>query len=187
MPSIATPCTTAHTYLAIVTVSSSRTIAVALQRGERVDERLESALSLVNQVTIDCFRVVCFCCKRTAEHDAIVRRVGHGEADVGHPHRLERRAVAAVLPCRDEPLPQRAKPFRRHRGEERALVGEVPIQGRARHAQPRAYFTQGQPFDTIFADGGRAPRRGARAAGCRGGRAGRVCAPEVSLGPCTSS
>ena len=65
---------------------------------------------------------------------------------------LERRAVAAIFPCRDEALPKRAEPLARDSREQRPLVGEVSIEGGARHAQPGAYFTQGQPCGSIPGD-----------------------------------
>ena len=76
MPSMATPCTTAQTNLAIVTVSSARD-RVTLEHGEGVDERLEGAAARPAGplASVD----------EAAEHHAIVRRVGDGEANVGHP------------------------------------------------------------------------------------------------------
>ena len=90
---MATPCTTAHTNLAISTVSSRAHDRVALQRGEGVHERLEGALRFGGQLGLPRLRV-----DEAAEHHAIVRRVGDSEANVGNAHRLERRVVRGRLP-----------------------------------------------------------------------------------------
>ena len=75
-----------------------------------------------------------------------MRRVGDREANVGNAHRLERRAsAAAFLPRRDKLLAQRAEPFRGDGRQQRALVGEVPVERRTRNAQPGPDFAQGQP------------------------------------------
>ena len=180
MPSMATPCTTAQTNLAISTVSSPRTIAVALQRGEGVDERLEGARRLGGQLGLARLRV-----DEAAEHHAIVRRVGDGEANVGDAHRVERRAsAAALLPRRDELLAQRAGTLRWRRP--RAARACRRSGGRARCARRRAgrRFRAGSARRRLRRGWWRAPRRAARGAGCRDGRGGAACGPPASIGPC---
>ena len=90
---MATPCTSAHTYLAISTVSSRRKTRVVLQRGEGVHQRLEGALRFGRQLGILRLRV-----DEAAEHHAIVRRVGDSEANIGNAHRVERPRLRGRLP-----------------------------------------------------------------------------------------
>ena len=111
-----------------------------------------------------------------AEHHAVVRRVGDGEADVGDAHRLERRAVRVRPPptpstscCRSvrnlrwRP-PRAGRACRRNGG--RARCARRPAARRFRAGSARRRRRRGW---------WRAPRRAARGAGCRDGTGGAAC------------
>jgi hypothetical protein len=86
----------------------------------------------------------------TAEHHPVVGRMLDREAHVALAHRLEARpAGTACLPRPYQRGAQEAKPLVRDRGHERLLVGEVPIEGGARHAQLIAHTTQRQSVDSV--------------------------------------
>jgi hypothetical protein len=118
---------------------------VPLQNHERIDEGLKGAGAFSGQLRLRCDRV-----HEAAEHHAIVRRVRHREPDVRHAHGREGRLAAApFLPRTDEFEAQHAKAFGRDRGEQRPLVGKMPVERRAGDASLGADLPQRQPLDAV--------------------------------------
>ena len=106
-----------------------------------------------------------------AEHHPIVRGVRDREAQIRAAHRLEAvRATARRVPGGLQLPSKRLEAFARHRGEQRGLVGEMPVERRARDAQPLADGPQREPRRPRL-HGSSAPLRPtARGAGRRGDR-----------------
>ena len=122
---------------------SSRAPARALLFHQRVHQGLERGLRLLDQLRIARARL-----DEAAEHHPVMRRMRDGELHVGVAHRLEAGPAAAFpFPRLDERQPQRAEALARDRGDQRLLVGEVAVEGRARHAERLADGAQREPLD----------------------------------------
>jgi hypothetical protein len=75
----------------------------------------------------------------------------HRKTHVGGPHGPEPLGSAALLvPGFLRPQAQRAKPLRRDGREQRRLIGEMSIQGGARHAKPASDRAQRQGSNPLF-------------------------------------
>jgi hypothetical protein len=84
--------------------------------------------------------------------------MGHGELQIRFAHGLKASLAASrPFPRLDECQPERAEPFTGDPGDQRLLVGEVPVERRAGDAERFTGRPQGQPFHSLFVDGAQGP------------------------------